>query len=83
MAKYFILGETGKSELWIVDLDAKKVEQVTDAALAATNDKELIHVVENARKHGIRTIKGLSVAVATSTRSAPGTRSSITDPTDD
>jgi hypothetical protein len=83
MAKYFIISETGKDDLWLVDLEKGDVTKLTEAALKASNDADLIQIVENARKHGITTIKGLNVAIATNKRSGPGSRSSIIDPDKD
>ena len=31
MAKYFIIGETGSDELWLVDVDKRSAEPLTQA----------------------------------------------------
>jgi hypothetical protein len=82
MAKYFIIGETGSNELWLVDVDNRSVEPVTDAALKKANaaDPGFVGVVDKARKNGITTIKGISVAVATSSRSEAETESFLVNP---
>ncbi|ATU92731.1 hypothetical protein [Phyllobacterium zundukense] len=82
MAKYFIIGETGKDKLWLVDVKKGSVTELPEADLKTANDSDLIQIVENARKHGITTIKGINLAIATNTRPEPGSRSSITDPDD-
>ncbi|MEK1887904.1 MAG: hypothetical protein AAAB35_10110 [Phyllobacterium sp.] len=71
MAKYFIIGETGSDDLWLVDVDNKRVEPLTRTTLASSQaaDADLIQIVSKARKNGIATIKGVDVAIATSSRS--------------
>ncbi len=82
MAKYFIIGETNSNELWLVDVDNRSVEPVTDAALKKSNaaDPGFIGVIDKARKNGITTIKGVSVAVATSSRTDAKSNSFLVNP---
>ncbi|SDP77217.1 hypothetical protein SAMN05428967_3356 [Phyllobacterium sp. YR620] len=82
MAKYFIIGETGSNDLWLVDVDNRSVEPVTDAALqkAGAADPGFIGVVDKARRNGITTIKGVSIAIATNSRSEAETESFFVDP---
>lgn len=76
MAKYFILGETGNDQLWLVD-----VENGTVAPAAGAGDAGLVKVIETARQQGLTTIKGVDVAIATNNRSDSATKSHIVDPT--
>jgi len=71
MAKYFIIGEAGKDELWLVDVQAKSVEQLTDADLQGA---DFFKDVKEARKNGVSVVKGISIAVATDSRSAADTK---------
>jgi hypothetical protein len=80
MAKYFIIGEEGQGKLWLVNVEKGTVTELSDADLKAANDSGLIQIVENARKHGIATNKGINISIATNTQPEPGSRSSITDP---
>ncbi|HMF69544.1 MAG TPA: hypothetical protein VK602_18265 [Phyllobacterium sp.] len=71
MAKYFIIGEAGKDELWLVDVQAKSVEQLTDADLQGA---DFFKDVKEARKNGVSVVKGINIAVATDSRSAADTK---------
>ncbi len=71
MAKYFIIGEAGKDELWLVDVQAKTVEQLTDADL---NSADFFKDAKQAKKSGVSVVKGISIAVATDSRSAADTK---------
>lgn len=83
MAKYFIIGETDSKELWLVDLDNRVVEPLTDSILAKSQaaDAGFVEVLEQARANGITTLKGISIAIATNSRSEAVSQSFIVDPT--
>ncbi|PSH70954.1 hypothetical protein CU102_02600 [Phyllobacterium brassicacearum] len=67
MAKYFIIGETGSDELWLIDVDKRSAEPLTQASNAANAD--IIQIINKARKNGIATTKGVTIAIATNSRS--------------
>ncbi|MRG56356.1 hypothetical protein GF108_12275 [Phyllobacterium sp. SYP-B3895] len=71
MAKYFIIGETGSDDLWLVDVDERRVEPLTETTLTRSSvaNADLMQFVSKARKVGIATLKGIDIAIATSGRS--------------
>ncbi|EJN02136.1 hypothetical protein [Phyllobacterium sp. YR531] len=83
MAKYFIIGETDSKELWLVDLDNRSVEPLTEEILAKSQaaDAGFVEILERARANGITTLKGVSIAIATNSRSEAVSQSFIVDPT--
>ncbi|MEI4484117.1 MULTISPECIES: hypothetical protein [unclassified Phyllobacterium] len=83
MAKYFIIGETDAKELWLVDLDNRSVEPLTDITLAKSQaaDAGFVEILDKARASGITTLKGISIAIATNSRSEAISQSFIVDPT--
>jgi len=82
MAKFFVIGETGSNDLWLVDVDNRTVEPVTDAALKKSKavDPGFVGIIDQARKNGITTIKGVSIAVVTSSRSVAAAHSFLVNP---
>jgi hypothetical protein len=84
MAKYFIIGETGSDDLWLVDVDKRTVEPLTQTSLKSSKaaNADLIQIVSKARKNGIATIKGVDIAIATSSRSDIEAQMFSGDPTD-
>lgn len=71
MAKYFIVGETGSDDLWLIDVDKRTVEPLTQAALNNSHaaNPDSVQILNKARKNGIATIKGVDTAIATNSRS--------------
>jgi hypothetical protein len=66
MAKFFIIGEEGSSDLWLVDLrngSAEKLD-VQSITAAGAGEAEFINGLLNARANGLSIIKGVSFAVA-------------------
>ncbi|NTS30574.1 hypothetical protein HQ945_04840 [Phyllobacterium sp. BT25] len=70
MAKYFIVGEAGSKDLWLINLEERRIEPFTEAALESFEgaDASFIRTVNKARSHGIAMIKGVDVAIASDNR---------------
>jgi hypothetical protein len=70
MAKYFVIGESGESELWLIDIDSRTVTPVTEAALKSSTaaDADTLQTINSARKHGFTVVKGINIAIASGTR---------------
>jgi hypothetical protein len=66
MAKFFIIGEEGSSDLWLVDLrnGSAEILDVQGIAAAGAGEAEFINGLLNARANGLSIIKGVSFAVA-------------------
>lgn len=76
MTKYFIIGETNGDELWLVDVDKGTVAPVID-------EGPVIRAVKKAQKNGGTIITGISIGVATNSRSGADAKMSVGDPDDD
>lgn len=76
MEKYFIIGEAGTDELWLVNTAENRVEKLNSAAAGP-----VIETINTARKNGITLIKGVSIAIVTNSRTGADVKMSITDPT--
>ncbi|MGN8024434.1 hypothetical protein ACTJJ7_27355 [Phyllobacterium sp. 22229] len=76
MEKYFIIGEAGTDELWLVNTAENRVEKLNSAAAGS-----VIETINTARKNGITLIKGVSIAIVTNSRTGADVKMSITDPT--
>ncbi|MGH6861755.1 MAG: hypothetical protein ACRECY_16000, partial [Phyllobacterium sp.] len=75
MAKYFIIGETGKDQLWVIDIAAKSVEPLTDAIASADDaSKCFFQSVKTIRQNGTTVIKGINIAIASDSRSGADTK---------
>lgn len=77
MAKYFVIGESGESELWLIDIDSRTVTPVTEAALKAAADADTIQIIGRARKDGFTVAKGINIAIASGTRTGAKANSYI------
>jgi hypothetical protein len=77
MSKYFIIGEAGNDELWLVDVEKGTVAPFTDKALktSGADAADLVKVIKSAKKQGLTTIKGVNAAIAVSSRSNVTTKS--------
>jgi hypothetical protein len=77
MSKYFIIGEAGNDELWLVDVEKGTVAPLTDKALktSGADAADLVKVIKSAKKQGLTTIKGVNAAIAVSSRSNVTTKS--------
>ncbi|MEP7456454.1 hypothetical protein [Phyllobacterium sp. SB3] len=73
MAKYFIIGETGSNELWLIDTEAKTAEILTE-------DAPFHQYINKERKNKDPIIKGISIAISSNSRSGPDAKMTITDP---
>lgn len=71
MAKFVIIGVEGEDAVWLADLTRGTVTQVDPAAVDAAGAAEagFLSVAINARTNGYTLVKGVNLAVATSTRS--------------
>jgi hypothetical protein len=71
MAKFVIIGVEGEDAVWLADLSAGTVFQVDPAAVDAAGAAEagFLSVALNARLNGYTLVKGVNLAVATSSRS--------------
>lgn len=81
MAKYFIIGETGETELWLVDIDSRTVTPVTEASLKSSTaaNPNLLQEIDRARKTGTTTVKGINIAIASGTRTGAKAQSYVVD----
>ncbi|PSH64061.1 MULTISPECIES: hypothetical protein [Phyllobacterium] len=81
MAKYFIIGETGEKELWLVDIDSRTVTPVTEASLKSSTgaDSNLLQEINRARTTGTTTVKGINIAIAAGTRTGAKAQSYVVD----
>ena len=77
MAKYFILGETGSENLWLVNVEGGSVEPLSfeDLPAASAEDTGLAQLIRDARKRNITAIKGVDIAVSVDSRSEAATMS--------
>lgn len=73
MAKYFIIGESGSDELWLIDTQSKTAEVITANGV-------LNQSIDQARRDKTSIIKGISIAVASDSRSGVDAKMTITDP---
>lgn len=66
MAKFFIIGETGSSDLWLVDLRNGSAEKLDAQSVAAAGAGEsaFVNGLLNARANGFSMIKGVSFAIS-------------------
>ncbi|MGV2817678.1 hypothetical protein [Phyllobacterium sp. SL163] len=76
MEKYFIIGEAGTDELWLVNTSENRVEKLSGIAAGP-----VIETINTARKNGLTLIKGISIAIATNSRTGADVKMSVTDPT--
>lgn len=76
MEKYFIIGEAGTDELWLVNTTENRVEKLNSIAAGP-----VIESINTARKNGITLIKGVSIAIVTNSRTGADVKMSVTDPT--
>ncbi len=67
MAKFFIIGEAGSSDLWLIDVASNSAEKldVQSVVSAGAGEAEFINGLLNARANGLSIVKGVSFAVAT------------------
>lgn len=68
MAKYFIIGEAGETELWLVDIDNRTVTPVAETDLENATTADILQLIGTARKSEIIATKGISIAIASDTR---------------
>ena len=76
MEKYFIIGDAGTDELWLVNTAENRVEKLNSAAAGS-----VIETINTERKNGITLIKGVSIAIVKNSRTGADVKMSITDPT--
>lgn len=76
MEKYFIIGEAGTDELWLVNTTENRVEKLNGVAAGP-----VIETINTARKNGFTLIKGVSIAIVTGSRTGADVKMSFTDPT--
>jgi hypothetical protein len=75
MAKYFIIGEAGENELWLVDIDSGIATAMNETDLGNLTGTDILQVIETARKSGVTAIKGINIAIASGTRAGAKARS--------
>lgn len=66
MATIFIVGETGSTELWLVDTGAGTVQPLTSDGEGSV-DAETLATVQAMRENGFSIAKSVDVAIAAST----------------
>lgn len=68
MTKYFIIGEVGESELWLIDIENRTVTSVSEAELGNSADSDTLQVIEVARTSGFIATKGVNIAIVSGSR---------------
>lgn len=72
MSKYFIIGEQGQKNVWVVDTQSRSVREVSADHAA---DAEFIRIANAARDGGRTVARGIDLAVASNRASeAPSHR---------
>ncbi|SDP38700.1 hypothetical protein [Phyllobacterium sp. OV277] len=75
MTKYYIIGESGTDELWLIDIEKKSIEKFENVS-----ESPVIETINTARKSGITVTKGISIAIVTHRRNGADVKMSINDP---
>ncbi|MBA8878982.1 hypothetical protein [Phyllobacterium myrsinacearum] len=75
MTKYYIIGEAGTDDLWLINIEKNIIEKIDN-----TFEGPVIETIKKARKSGVTITKGINVAIVTNSRDGADVKMSVNDP---